>query len=288
MEKNNFEKNFLEKNVEKGNNVTIHAIFGRHGEKAHNPDNPETGLTDKGREESFGFGKSLETKDFIKSYTSKTARTKETAELVKQGSDTERKGITRGRRELAFVYDPQGNFLKKVMQIKKEVLGDEYNSLSEEKKKKKLYEATSKQVDYYLSFGDKRPDPNTYSPVETASQIAELVDQYIKMSSKLKSNSNVDLFNATHDFNLATFLKEVIIREVNGVKKSGFESIEDIGGPTDFNESFEVVIERKSTKDVSIKLLFRDQEYNIDLNRIGELVNIAKNLKDKKDDRQVD
>jgi len=151
--------------------------------------------------------------------------------------------------------------------------------LSDDEKQKRLREAGEKQTDYYLSFGDKRPEPKTYSPVETAASMAKMVDNYIKMSGKLKSGSKVDLINATHDFNVASFLKETLIREIDGKKVRGFEKIEEIGGGMEFNEGFELVINRKDKNNFFVKMLFRGREYEIDMPRINELVDVANKLK---------
>jgi hypothetical protein len=281
MEK--MENNKEESRIEKGENVIIHAIFTRHGEKEYSLYNPEANLTLVGKKECFEFGKKREEKNMIKPYTSDTSRTTETAELITSGSLTEHKGIIRKRKELSFVYDKNGQFLKDELKIKIGILGENYEKLSDDEKQKRLREAGEKQTDYYLSFGDKKPDLKTYSPIETASGIAKLIDEYITMSGKLKSGSNVDLINATHDFNLAAFLKEAIIRKVEKKETRGFKSINEIGGSIDFNENFEIIIDRKDKNTVSIKMLFRGREYKIDKDRLKELVEIAKKLEGKND-----
>jgi len=276
MEKiNSFEQ---ENNTEKKENIIIHAVFIRHGEKMHDPNTAETGLTPRGEEKSFSVGKSMESRDMSKPYSSDTSRTRKTAELVVSGSPTENKGETRDREELAFVYDQNGKLAETIKKIRLDILGEDFNNLDDEEKKKRLNEASIKQMDYYLKFGDKRPDAETYSPVETASGIAKLVDRYVAMSDRLKPGSNVDLINATHDLNLVAFLKEAIIREIDGEKVRGFNSIKEIGGPIDFNESFEVLIDRRGKEEVEIKMIFRGQEYGIDMERVKELVEVHENL----------
>lgn len=276
------EYNKKEYTIERGENVTIHAIFTRHGEKIHDPDNPETELTPEGERKSFEFGRGREKKDMIKPYTSDTMRTRRTAESAIAGSPTEKKGRMRNREGLAFVYDEKGRFLKDILKMRKDILGEDYESLRDDEKQKRLQAATAKQAEYYLSFGDKRPDPNTYSPVETASGIARIVDRYIAMAGKLQSGSTIDLVNSTHDLNVAAFLKEVIVREVGREKVKGFQSIEEIGGPIGYNEHFEIIIKRKDKNNTSVKMLFRGQEYEIDGGRVKELVEVAKKLEEKK------
>lgn len=274
-------------NQELGENVTIHAVFSRHGEKLLDPKNPETALTPEGEEKSRIAGKNRPKVAAIKSYTSDTARTKKTAEFMVEESPTETKMDQRLRDDIAFHYDEKGDFVKEAMRIKKEILGPDYKNLAPEEINQRLQQASNKQVDYYLSFGDQRPDPDTYSPVETASGIARMVDRYMKMSARLKSGSEVDLINATHDFNLASFLKEVIIREIDGKKVRGFESIKEIGGATEFNEAFEIIVKRQDSAERTVKLLFRGNEYDIDEDRLNELLQIAKELEEKEDASEV-
>lgn len=257
---------------EKGENVEVHAIFMRHGEKEHNPDNPETGLTLRGEWESREAGQGLSVKDMIKGYSSDTERTIDTSGYVVEQSPTDKKGKARLRKELGFHYDPEGEFLKQVLKIKNDILINADN-LGEEELKEKLEEATTKQIDYYLNFGEERPDSETYSPKETAADMAKLVSRYLKMPDKLKSGSNIDLLNVTHDFNLAAFLKEVLVREKDRERVVGFDSIEEIGGGFGFNENFELLITTDENQNKKIKILLRGEEYDIDMDNFNKLLN---------------
>ena len=266
--------------AEYGENITLYIDIVRHGEKRNDPDDPDTDLTLEGREQSFENGKLREKRDFIKLYSSNTKRTRDTSRFIAEGSPTEKKGTLRNKKGLLFMYDGNGQFLKDVMKIKKDILGENYKDLPKDEIDKRLRQLTNEQMDYYVSYGDKRPDPETHSPVETAANMAKLIDHYVKMSKEFKSGSNVEFVNATHDFNIAAFLKEVLIREVDGKKVKGFQKIEEIGGGMEFNEGFEIIVNRKNTKDISFKMLFRGQECEIDMQRFDELLEIANKLED--------
>lgn len=274
----------LENSIEKGRNVTVHAVFIRHGEKEHDPDNPETGLTLKGEWNSRVFGQRRGRKDSIKPISSDTNRTKDTAKYAVVQSPAKNKENLELDRNLAFEYDPDSDFMKEIIRIKNDILGDDYENLSDEEFSKRLHEASIKQADYYLSFGNEKPDSIVLSPVEVASRIAKMVYDYINKSDDIKNGSSVDFINATHDFNLITFIKEVIVRKIDGEKIRGFSSVEEVGGPFDFNESFEVLIKTDEKGNKETKLLFRDNEFDLDLNRLNELVDINKNL-DKKGEK---
>ena len=271
---------------EEGRDVKVSAIFERHGEKEASATSAETPLTEKGERESAEFGRSLPKSGVVKGYSSNTPRTRRTAELAVENSPTEVKMTETGTEKpkirtdkgLGFYYDPEGEFFKKAKQISKDVVEKDFGDLSpEEEKNRKLTEIRNQQANYYLSFGDKRPDPFTISPVELAALMAEKVNTYINMADRLNSGSDVQLVNATHDFNIAAFLKEVMVlsRKEDG-QPVKFEKIEEIGGGIGYNESFEVLTETDSQGNKTIKLIFRGKEYELDTKRLFELVEIAK------------
>lgn len=272
----NFESLPIEK--EKGRDVKINAVFIRHAEKETLVGNPETALTKRGKERSIEYGKSLSIKDAIKAYSSDTERTKETADLIVGSSGTEKKMTRRIKEGLAFHYDKEGDFTKEFTEMKAGLLGNDFDQVPEDERERRLQEMEDVLTDYYLGFGDRRPDPKTYSPVETAALLAKRVDIYLRMADRLKSGSDIDLINTTHDLNLLAFLKEVLIRKVGGKEVKGFESVKEIGGATRYNEGFEVLIANDEQGAKSLKLKFRGQDYDIDTGRLEELVQIADDL----------
>lgn len=281
---NNFEtKTFLENTEDKnGKNVKICVLFLRHGEKEMDTaTGAETGLTERGRKESAEVGKSLDKKDLIKAYSSNTDRTKESAELIVANSSTEKKMNLRLKEELAFHYDKKGDFVNKLMETKKEMFGQDFNGLREEEKKERMDKYGNWATDYYLNFGGQRPDEGTMSPVETAAMTSKLAERYAKMADRVYSGSDIQLINDTHDFNIASFLKEVLIRDINGQKIRGFKSIKEVGGHLGFNEGFELIVENDNEGKKNIKLGFRGQQYELDVQRLSELVKIAEDLEKK-------
>ena len=276
----NFETKNLSENIENkyGKNVKIHAIFLRHGEKETDMTAADTGLTERGRRESLEIGRKLDEKDLIKAYSSDTDRTKESAELIVFASPTEKKMKHRIEKELSFYYDKNGVFFNNLIKAKKEMLGDGFKELQEEEKKEKMEKYENWATDYYLSFSEQRPDESTMSPVETAAIMAKRVETYIKMADRLRSNSDIQMINDTHDLNLAAFLKEALVRDVNGQKIRGFKSIEEIGGSLAFNEGFEIIVENDEEGKKNIKFVFRKRQYELDFQRLNELSKIAKDV----------
>ncbi|MDP2684864.1 MAG: histidine phosphatase family protein [bacterium] len=277
-----------DKKIEKkhfGENVIIHALFIRHGEKVMS-DDIETPLTSKGEKISREKGRQMSKRDAVKGYTSDTERTIATADAMVEESPTVKKMNLKKISHLSYVYDKEGSFAKEFSRQRKEILGDDFQSLSAEEQEEKIRQMSLQMTDYYLSFGDKRPDDESYSPVETAATMARVVDKYMRMADKLKSGSKVDLVNTTHDFNIAAFLKEVIIREVDSQQVTGFDSIDDIGGLIEYNDGFEALIKIDGNGQKSLKILFRGQKYDIDEDRLAELVKIAKDLGINNEDKQ--
>jgi len=266
-------ENFKDNSIEKGGDVTIHAVFTRHGEKEYVPGNSETGLTEAGRKKSLELGRGREEVDLIKPYSSQTLRSKETAELETAGSPTANKGEYRPRKELGFQFDPNSDFVKEINRISREIIGDNRAEKDPELFNRLMGQAAAAQTDYYLSFSDKKPDAIAPSPKEAAAGIAKMVDNYLRMTERLNSGSVLDLINATHDLNLSAFLKEVLVSEVDGNRIVGFNSINDIGGTFGYNERFEVLIKTDSVGVESHRLLFRGQEFEIDKKKFQELVN---------------
>ena len=276
----NFETKNLSENIENkyGKNVKIHAIFLRHGEKETDMTAADTGLTERGRRESLEIGRKLDEKDLIKAYSSDTDRTKESAELIVFASPTEKKMKHRIEKELSFYYDKNGVFFNNLMKAKKEMLGNGFKELQEEEKKEKMEKYENWATDYYLSFSEQRPDESTMSPVETAAIMAKRVETYIKMADRLRSNSDIQMINDTHDLNLAAFLKEALVRDINGQKIRGFKSIEEIDGSLAFNEGFEIIVENDEEGKKNIKFVFRRRQYELDFQRLNELSKIAQDV----------
>lgn len=262
-----------------GRNVNINAIFLRHGEKVLSTDSSHTGLTPEGMEMSAEFGRHLTKKDAVKPYASDTERTIDTVILAVNESPTEKKLSLSIKDDLKAEYDEKGTFMASVLALKKLILGQDFVNLPPEEQERRLHDYYTQQQDLYLSYGNRRPDAKTQSPLETAAKIAQRVDIYIRMADHLKSGSQVDLLNATHDWSIASFLKEILVREIDGQEARGFNSVNDIGGPIGYTEHFDINITIDGRGEKFVELIFRNQKYQLDQGRLQELVKMADKLK---------
>lgn len=251
---------------ERGENVTINVYVVRHAEKAYDEKDLETALTPKGTAQSREFGKNLEPKDVIKSYASKTKRAIATGDNIVGASPTLRKGNPATRKELGFEYDVKGDFAIQIKKFKQVHLGPDFDKLSEEEFNKRILEAAAEHTDWFLSFGENRPDEKTNSPMEVVSSLAKLLLRYVKMSKRLNNNSKVDLVNVTHDLNIAALVREVASKVDNKDL-----TMSDIGGPVKYNEGFELAINRIDADRVKLSLKFRGMVYDLDEKMLADL-----------------
>lgn len=228
-----------------GTDVQIHAIFMRHGEKGEGGE-----LTEEGKRQATEFGNDLVSKDAIKAYSSPVQRVLETVQQVVETAPHDKKLNTRVRTELGL--PPSSKlFSEKFEQLQKE--------------------GEDKAVEWYLSFGDKKPDSETTSPHEIAESLAYIITKYLSMAGKLYSGSNIDLINGTHQGLPEALLKEVLIRKKDNEEILGFDKIEDIGGSLKFAEGVEFLIKTDTRGEKILKVNFRGDSYDVDMTKLNEL-----------------
>ncbi len=232
----------LEKRVlGKGLDVNVH--FVRHGEK----DN-EGLLTHEGANQGRKYGENLKG-DVVKGYFSPISRVVETVyEAVRASGGKRMKMRERG----AYLADV-------------DEFSDEFNEAFKKDPKGVLNQ--------WYRDGCEKYDAETVTSEEVASRFAHVLNNYIKMSGKLKEGSSVDLVNGTHEAFPETLLHEVMIRRnKEGKKVRGFDKIEDIGGTLGYAEGMEFKIHRNNEGVVDVGLEFRGKKYDVDMERLGELV----------------
>lgn len=228
----------LEKKVDRGKNVEIEVTFMRHGEK-----DKAGNLTDYGREQVREYGKTLE--GTSKAYASSVKRVIDTVDEVISSS----KGIklkTRIRRELGLP-----RMSKKFIE---EYIKNPSGTMN------KWYQDRNKEF-----------DNQTDSSQKVAEGFAYLLDNYIKMSSRLPDGSKVNLINGTHEGLPEALLNEVMVRYENGGRVRGFDEVEDIGGTLKYGEGMKFRIFRDKEGKDRVELDFRGKKYEIDRERLSKL-----------------
>lgn len=219
-----------------GQNVEIRVRFLRHGPK----DSESWQLTEEGVVASKEYGELFEPsasgKNYIlKAYTSEIDRAQETAETIVENINTNRKGHTRIRLELG----------------------------EKDEDVKMATDALNLPYSEYIkiSRNEEQIGGKTISLHKLAQRVASQIENFIKLSKRLKSDSRADLINITHLPWLSAFVKEVVgqkLEEENDQeKKKKIENkITDLG----YLDGFELVIKRDSDN-VSLSLQVGGNEF---------------------------
>lgn len=226
-------------------------IFLRHGER---PGIEDT-LTEKGREASREFGKSV-TFEKIAGRFSDTKRTKETIEEIYSTIPSETKLNLRTKELLHFKGYFSKEYLERIRTMVKEGRREEAGF-------------------YHLEFEDQRPDPGTASAKETAAGIAKLLRHYLDMSKHFNPDTKLGLLNVSHDFVLTPFIAEVLrkIKARQGETVTMKGAIVGAGGTLKPLEEIRFSLAGNEQK--QLRLRFRGQEYDLEPGLINEIADYA-------------
>ncbi|TSC79329.1 MAG: Uncharacterized protein G01um101418_995 [Parcubacteria group bacterium Gr01-1014_18] len=237
-------ENQIESKERFGRNVEIHAIFTRHAEK------DETGnLTQEGKEQARIAGESLEKKDAIKADIAPVQRVIDTVDSIVKSAPHDKKMNIRTRTELGYQASP--DFVKKFRSI--ETQGGDA------------------APQWFLDFGEKRPDQSTLSPHEVAEQLASLVEHYAELAKRLYSGSKVDWILGTQQALPEALLKEVLLRTENDKQVAGFQNLAEIGGALRFAEMIDFEIKTDNNGEIVLKINFRGKSYDVDVDKLQRL-----------------
>ena len=237
-------ENQIESKERFGRNVEVHILFARHGEK------DETGnLTPEGKEQARIAGESLEKRDVIKADVAPVQRVIDTVNSIVESAPHDKKMNIRTRTELGYQASP--DFVRQFRGI--EAQGGD----------------TAPQ--WFLDFGEKRPDQSTLSPHEVAEQLASLVEHYTELAKRLYSGSRVDWVLGTQQALPEALLKEVLLRTENDKKISGFQNLAEIGGALRFAETIDFEIKTGNDGNMALKINFRGKNYDVDVDKLHQL-----------------
>lgn len=237
-----------------GENVKLHVILMRHGAKS-----PTGDLTTEGQEQAREVGRGLERP--VKAYSSIIPRAYQSAESV---IETAKNALT------SHIAGKEPSKREPVKRIELAINPWSKEKLAEWKAIEKE-QGSNAVVDWALKFGDKRPDEGTWSSLERAQMMAYVVEHYIKMTDKLKSNSDLDLVNLTHQSMPESLLQYAMTRTIDGKKVIGLESVSEIGGSLGPSETLEIFIDAKNKGDKSLSVDIRGNSYGLDMDKIHEL-----------------
>lgn len=226
-----------------GRNVEIRAYFLRHA-----PGDKTSGhLTEEGSDISKKYGEQFQPasggeKYIVKAYSSEMGRANETAEAIVNAINTNQNGHTRIRLELG----------EKAEDARMPI------------------DALNLPYSEYVKINRKeeRVKDRIISLHGVAQRIASQIEHFIKMSSRLKSDSRVDLINITHIPWIPAFLKEVLGPEIDFIIDPGSEKAQ---ADFDYLKGFEVVIKRNSD-DVRLSLKIGSNEFELTQEAIQKIL----------------
>lgn len=231
-----------------GRNVEIRAYFLRHapGDKASGH------LTEQGIDISKKHGEEFQQsseggeKYILKAYTSEIDRAQETAGTIVENINTNRKGHTRIRLELGEKDED--------VKMKTDALNLPYSEYIK------------------LSRNEEQIGDKTISLRKLAQRVASQIENFIKLSKRLKSDSRADLINITHLPWLSAFVKEVVGQkleeETDQEKKKEVESkITDLR----YLDGFKLTIKRDGD-DVRLSLQVGENEFPLTEESIRQLL----------------
>jgi len=134
-------------------------------------------------------------------------------------------------------------------------------------------------IQFWMDNPDKAKEAGALTSEEVAAELAHRLSIGIKMSDRLYEETDLRAENLTHGPKPDALLKEVILQK-DGTR--GFKKLEEIGGA--FNAGEEVVfdINRDSDGELSLKIKFRGEEYDVDMNRLDELQDLYKKMQEEK------
>jgi broad specificity phosphatase PhoE len=266
----NIEKIFTPEKREKGKNCLLKISFLRHAHKRQmdpheSGEISQSGLSEKGEMASHELGKNRSVEENLKTYVSRMERAQQTAENLLLGV-AERENAsnifkTKIRRQLdaphfspTFIKEYRSHFIPKP---------DNFETLSLDEKEKIIEDMEAPAVDYWLELWDKKFDQETESAKEVAERIAYYFFRFDRMVDRLNSGSKGELLNITHRTTTEPFLMACL--------KPSFNNLEEIGGPLELLEGFEISISTDSDGKKIYKAILRNKEYEIDLEEVAEL-----------------
>lgn len=281
------EKDIGAEQKEKGKNVEIDICLVRHAQRPHDRIDPGVDLTEKGKQECIKLGNQFK-RSIVGGESSPTKRTKQTAQITTFNTHNEDKRPIKENENLAS--HSSERFRNEIREYVKKKLKEENPNLTKDELKNIDLLSNVYGIDYYLNYLGEF-DRETYSPVQTAANVALQIDRVIrKETAGMKSDTAMDYLMATHDYLIAAFLQQVLRwKQEDGTIKLGFTSLKELGDtPIEFLETLKIIARTDDKGQLIIKnengtrtlpAEFRGQPCEIDLDCLEELIAQGKQMK---------
>jgi len=280
-----------------GRNTEARFTFLRHSQKSSgrvfSPDGGSVSManiSEAGKSRAFDFGnENLTGRNINKSYATTSDRTVQSLEAAFEGAGIDPQILKQKGESGAFLALPalpgSASFNKKYDQISEPIrqqyisehFGNiNFDDLTQDQQEEVAEFAEEPAIEWYLAFGDQRPDEDTPSPREYAASVAFKMNRLINLPDHMKSGAKVDLVSAGHKTSTEAFLKYVLEREIGGEKVVGFNSLAEIGGSLKILDSWDLKVLIDSQGKKIVKLVLhresgKQEEYDVNLESVREL-----------------
>ena len=280
-----------------GRNTGVKFSFLRHSQKSSGrvfsvdaSGMSAANISEAGKSRAFDFGKeNLSGRDINKSYVTTSDRTKQTLESAFEGAGIEPQILKQKGEFKAFFALPaligSIDFNKKYDAISEPIrrqyilenFGNiNFDDLTPDQQEEVAEYAEEPALDWYLSFGDQRPDKDTPSPRESAAAVAFKVNRLVNLPDYMESGARVDLVSAGHKTSTEAFLKYVIERETENGKIVGCDYLAEIGGSLKILDSWDLKVDNDVEGKKLVKLTLRrengvQQEFGVSLESVRHL-----------------
>lgn len=273
----------------RGHNVHIEIVFARHAQKAAaGVFNKELSgisaslISPKGGQLSRRKGAEV-LKEPTKGYITSVARTKETLQEMLKGAEiTDPQELEKmSQKYLGFeavnlakpsmeqyttiVDNAKAEYIARHFPVRK------YDELTLDEQEQVMEAAEEPALQWYLDHGDKRPDPNTWSPKEMAGVVAYKLNRFANLPERIEDGKQIELVSVGHKTSTEAFLKQLI----------GFSDLSEIGGSLKTLDDWKLDVDTNAQGQKTVKLLLRGKEYPVDADKLRELAEIGRNLLEK-------
>ena len=275
----------------RGHNTEIKLTFARHTQKisAEVANVVRTGISlasisEGGKERARIFGKKrLKEKGRRpdKVYKTSINRTHQTADAILEESgepQDSQKGDFYGFEGAVWSSDITREYIA-IMDAEKEKVmvrkfpGRKYEDLNLDEQEEVAEISEEPALQWYLDFGDKRPDSDTYSPREMAAVVAYKINKLVNMTDWIDNGEKLDILSVGHKTSTEAFLKYCLKGYIGGKEKTGFDELEEIGGSLKIMEAWDLDInnDEKGNKSISLTIEDIDDQYTLDTKALSEL-----------------
>jgi hypothetical protein len=286
---NSFERDISPESKDFGKNVEIMLKFIRHGERSK-----DGKLTDYGRSVTAERARQSEFKkedfDAVKAIGSNAgsknekgmARSLESADIYAHEIAGDEQFVTRSQKILNYE-----NFVSKEpfdwAEVYNSNLPADFETLSDDEKAAAGKKAQTATVNHLITLDT--PEAQAMRQ-EAAGSFAFLIDHYMKMAKKLKSESKVLIPAGTHGGVMEFVLQQALVRkDEDGKEVVGFKDIADIGGEFSPSEGYNVDIATdEEGKPTDLKVSFDNEnrpalrDAHLDVAKLEELKDLYAKL----------